>query len=630
MAPLVRIRPYKDFLTPALHRRFSKAAVALLGLCYVEAILLGQWDSLFWSWFPFGLVGIRTGLLFICAFSIFVLRVAQLHVGLRTTSSEFQTFKQYALRFETAQTAVWYLFSAWLYSEVYIYSASSDANIRWITGAKNNERPRLNERPIYLTSYFILLSLVQTGNHLAYDYDRVDMPGKKSKSGDGPEKQANLNLPPSAQLKAVFPALITKSTKRSLTMSILGPIIYYLTIRQYAWTWTLTFARLVWSLPRSTAIPPISPFHWRLLLRTFTGGFLLTLMWEFGNAAFSAYVAQEPLKNDRPITYESRDPNGSLLTGLKGKRLQTRAFAFWELVYIAERYQGRRKTIYEDIDRVGGSTWSQILGVCLSTINGMNDRITLYLNPPLPASTPANTIAEPGLPRLTSGLQAGDIVMPSLPPKSTSKSIAHAVGSIAKEHGQSPSEPLIKGRRLLNQAKSAVLTPEQERSISPDGIWAVARQYALQALQGPVGGPFRQEFRRRVNTVVLGSPHGELGILVDAVDALTRLTVCSLREDPYGNVQKDIPTIIRTFTVTIERLEIFTENLSFHWTDIEKRRECPEVDTILTALKDGLQELLLAFGDYAEDLKLSQTDMRTARQAAAPKKRDIEMKESGR
>jgi nucleoporin NDC1 len=55
-----------------------------------------------------------------------------------------------------------------------------------------------------------------------------------------------------------------------------------------------------------------------------SAGFLLIMLWEVGNTAFSAYVAQPPLKNDRPITYESKDPNGSLLTGLKGKKLQTR------------------------------------------------------------------------------------------------------------------------------------------------------------------------------------------------------------------------------------------------------------------------------------------------------------------
>jgi len=37
------------------------------------------------------------------------------------------------------------------------------------------------------------------------------------------------------------------------------------------------------------------------------------------------------------------------------------------------------------------------------------------------------------------------------------------------------------------------------------------------------------------------------------------------------------------------------------------------------ALKSDLQELIAAFGDYAEDLRLSQSDMRLARHAAALK-----------
>src|ERR1700709_2596689 len=68
-----------------------------------------------WSWVPFGRAGIRTGLLFIPAFMIFILRVAQLHVGIRTSYSAYQTFTRYAARFETVQTAGWYLFSAYLF-----------------------------------------------------------------------------------------------------------------------------------------------------------------------------------------------------------------------------------------------------------------------------------------------------------------------------------------------------------------------------------------------------------------------------------------------------------------------------------------------------------------------------------
>jgi nucleoporin NDC1 len=268
-----------------------------------------------WSWLPFGPVGIRTGLLFICAFAIFVLRVAQLHVGIRTTNSPFQTFRGYLFKYQTAQTAGWYIFSAWLFSEVYIFSAPSSANIQWILGGNNQGRPRLNERPIYLMSYFFMLALLQTVYHLLYDYDRINLPVKKT--GHSPSS-------PSAQLKAVLPGLISSSIKRAFVMILTAPLIYAFTIRKFAWEWTFYFARIFWKLPRSTALPAISPFYYTFICRTFSAGLILISLWEVGNAVFSAYVTQEPLKNERPITYESRDPNGSLLTGLRGKKLQTR------------------------------------------------------------------------------------------------------------------------------------------------------------------------------------------------------------------------------------------------------------------------------------------------------------------
>lgn len=37
-------RREKDFLTPALHRRFMEAAAFLWFLCYAEAIALGEWN----------------------------------------------------------------------------------------------------------------------------------------------------------------------------------------------------------------------------------------------------------------------------------------------------------------------------------------------------------------------------------------------------------------------------------------------------------------------------------------------------------------------------------------------------------------------------------------------------------
>ena len=93
-------------------------------------------DSGLWSWFPLGFAGIRTLLLFVAALIVFVLRVGQLHLGARTTASSFQTFRQKLYSYNTIRTFGWYTLSAWFFSEVYMWSASEDANLGWISVGK--------------------------------------------------------------------------------------------------------------------------------------------------------------------------------------------------------------------------------------------------------------------------------------------------------------------------------------------------------------------------------------------------------------------------------------------------------------------------------------------------------------
>lgn len=254
---------------------------------------------------------------------IFILRVAQLHVGIRTSTSGFQTFTRYAIRFETIQTATWYVLSGYLFSEIYIWSASPDADLNRIKQPHWSDRRVLNEKPMYLTSYIIFVALLQTGVHLFYDYDKINMPTPKSSEAAADQKEASV-VPPYVQLKSKLPGIAISALSRALGMAVISPFIYSLTIRNFSWNITRSFAKIFWNLPKSGALPAVRPFHWSVLGRTVLAGFLIIMLWEVGNAAFSAYVAQAPLKNDRPITYESKDPNGSLLTGLKGKKIQTR------------------------------------------------------------------------------------------------------------------------------------------------------------------------------------------------------------------------------------------------------------------------------------------------------------------
>jgi nucleoporin NDC1 len=213
----------------------------------------------------------------------------------------------------------------------------------------------------------------------------------------------------------------------------------------------------------------------------------------------------------------------------------------------------------------------------------------------------------------------GDLFSPPTPTASRAPlAAAEAVGKFAKSHGQSPPGQLSpRARKLYLKAESAVLTPEQKEVVSSQGLVGLFKEWIITFLQTAAGWPFRQEYRRRMAAAVLGTPHGDVGVIVDAIDSLTRLAVCSLTEDKYGNVQRDVKLIIRTLTTTVTKLEAFKKSVGFHWTDVEKKKESPEVDTILAALKGGLNELVTAFGDYSEDLRLSQSEMRMAREAAA-------------
>ena len=232
-------------------------------------------------------------------------------------------------KFQIVQTSAWYLLSALVFSEVYLWSAPNSSDLGRVKYMPKTERPTLNEKPIYLTCYLLFLAFVQAGFHLYFDYDKIDTEVTKDKSQVSSTQDSHQGKYPSDVLYSRIPSLAFTSLQRALILTTLGPFVYsfpfpLFSVRSFSWGLTRMWAGLFYKLPKSGALPAIRPFHWTVLWTTFSAGFMLVLIWEVGNAAFSIYVGQPPLKNDRPITYESRDPNGSLLTGLQGKKVQTR------------------------------------------------------------------------------------------------------------------------------------------------------------------------------------------------------------------------------------------------------------------------------------------------------------------
>ncbi|KGM91489.1 uncharacterized protein PADG_12421 [Paracoccidioides brasiliensis Pb18] len=563
------------------------------------------------------------------------------------------------------QTFGWYLFSAWWFSEVYILSSSESAELNWVKPGRPFERAKLNERPIYLHCYYAILAISQALLHLYFDWDRLHIPITKSA-----DQNTHALEPPTVKIRKALPQILYDAAIRSSVTSVVGPFIYMIFLRRTAWGWALSFAKLFWNFPRSAAEPPgfIPPLHIHLLFRAATSGALLVALWQVSNLLFSTFLGQAPLKKGQPLTNESKDPNGSLINGLKAKKDIVKSFAFWELCLISQQFPERRKIIFADIDRTGGSAWGQILDASVNVIKGMTSRINEYRNPTpptIPDSSPPSqkhaitsssssneqlTVIQT-LPRLSSPPRQENIFVASSKPTTGPAKLESTLGSVVKSYGQSPDwTPAARhqARNMLNRAATAVLSPEQKKRISSSA-------QELKLLTGPptnrktgrpathpiihqilsslVGMPFRQSYARRLRILVLGTPYSSLAPIVSVVESLTRLLIASLREDQFGKVQQDIATVVRLFTETVTVLDTFTSvgegGLDIHWTDVDfpseadvdgeaqkQARKVEEVEIIKEALRGGLAELLDAFKLYLEDVGISEKDLRMAREAA--------------
>ncbi|KAL1879998.1 hypothetical protein VTK73DRAFT_6388 [Phialemonium thermophilum] len=618
MAPaVVRKAPYKDFLQPALHRRFSTTASILLVTAYFQALLLGSWDSLFWSWFPIGPAGIRTFFLSLCGLSIIVLRIAQYHVGLRTSNSPFETFAQNALKLQTLEAVLTYVFSGWLFSLVYIWSSASDSSLSWVT-YYSGDRARLNEKPLFFTCHFVIFGVVEACLHIFRDNDRLSLgvadPRDDGKAQDGKFTQSQLK-----RFLDEVPSMLIAAATQSLALLFLSIVVYPLFLRGFVWRTALIFFRPFYNLPKTNILPASVPFSVRVLYQSVLAGTLLSFVWQAGNRAFSIFLVREPLKNGKPLTSESKDPNGSLLNGLKSKKLSIKCFAMWELAFIARDYENRRKAIYEDIDRKDGPMWSQVYVICLDVIKSVEARIDNY------GKTPSHNTGTASVPieshRRPSQALKQDPILQSTPQKKTFRNkVEDAVSQIATSPGQPPQlSPIAK--KAMTSAKDKLLQLQREATGSDDPQ-SLFKTLALKFLSSSAGWPFRQEYNRRLTAAVLGTPYGEPSLYINAISALSQLTVHSLKEDKYGNVQRDVATILRTMTSVTRKLESFKSQFPTHWTDVTPRQDAPEVDAILAALRNGLANLVDAFGPYARDLRLSLTDIRLAKEAAGISNKD--------
>lgn len=257
--------------------------------------------------------------------------------------------------------------------------------------------------------------------------------------------------------------------------------------------------------------------------------------------------------------------------------------------------------------------WSQVCKLCLDIVSEIETRIDVYNKPP--EAPVAELVLPPTKEASQTSLQVSrDSILLDTPQKKKT-AIENIVGMAAVQSpGQaSKLSPLV--QKGYSQAKG-VVDEVARQATSSEELGSPIQKWTRKFLHSAIGVLFRQTFSRRITTVVLGTPYGEPSEFINAISALTRLALHSLTEDNYGNVQRDVRTIIRTFTAVTMKLQSFQEDLPIHWTDLGGSKESSEVDGVLTTLREALRQLMEGFEPYARDIRLTFGDMRLAREAA--------------
>jgi nucleoporin NDC1 len=170
----------------------------------------------------------------------------------------------------------------------------------------------LNERPIFFYSLFTILAVLQAAHHLAWSVNTIELPSKMT--GIKPRATILSVVRSQKALQLLMPILT-----RIVAACVLGTIGYLWIYRSFLLSfWTVMLSPL-YSFP-STRRDALAMEVIDVVIPFLIPATLLSLIWEFTNMVFSAFIAEQPLKKDRPLTDDSKDPNGSLLSGLRGKR----------------------------------------------------------------------------------------------------------------------------------------------------------------------------------------------------------------------------------------------------------------------------------------------------------------------
>lgn len=336
---------------------------------------------------------------------------------------------------------------------------------------------------------------------------------------------------------------------QAIGFTILNLITYHMFARRRIVSVVLMIARRIYRLPKADRQALKTPNFLTMGMQSFGMSLLICILWEFSTTLFVVYLSHVPIIRGKPLSSDSSNPDGTLISGLLlSRKPLTQLLSLEELRYIAYHVPSRRRAIFENVDS-NPTVFQQICNACKSVIDNALVEVKIptdhAITTPILSNTSKSTIGGGSLftPPKATIITEQDAFRKT--PPSTLSRVFKAVSTFGTP--KTPNSHPSKGSKDTSSSnvKESPIVDAQKKIMQ-----AASTEFVLLKSHSPFG-PVPSYSSFSVMPMSDGS-----GI---AALALSRLVVHSLAEDTLGTVQRDVVGIIRYFFTVLSKLQKYME-----------------------------------------------------------------------
>ncbi|GAA5853714.1 hypothetical protein JCM9279_000285 [Rhodotorula babjevae] len=645
-------RVYEDLCKVVLQRRLrnlfglvAAASSAALWLAVVDPRELPR------SLFPLLPVVLFAPFALCGAVSVVVLRKKTLTTARPPRPTRFAALAQVFERATALPIFLAYLAAAAFIQCSFVWSASwvsRDAQLGWFFFHQGRDSWQLNERRVVLFVFNVVLAVAATVRHVLDDRSQVLF-----------DEDTTLSIPARLAARARQRVPIALRSAFAVTVAFWSGFVVF---RRPVVRFLLAHVLPVWTRAHLYSIMRYNgAYSLTLATRALASALLFFLVCEAGHVCFEVYATQ-------PMTVSqfASNPNQALLSGLRSSNPYFKSFAFLELSLLTLTDPSRRQAIFKDVKpgSASGGAWAEISRECLLLIGTELQRAKGRGRLPnssssMPSRTASSQQEQPSPSRAP--VRNENVFQPvrasffdklavsaSSPSSSTDPAAATsptglgtspyarkaveavkaaATGPTAHEAQHALSSAVSTASAAITQRVPSIL---QSSALVPASVQdaAGAVREATKAAPEAEAVPQVFGFEKRLAVVVpraLRARVFDVGMEYDAgvctprrretvwaIQALSNLICASLKEDPYGVTQRDIPKVLEALVRYLSVLDALAAELEAtadkalggpeareHARKVVER----EVGEVQEAVRAGAKAILSEFSEYLGEFR---------------------------